>query len=329
MEKDFQTTKEKFSLGLKEIWKGLEYKKSTSRKEMFKYWIFQSLEIAKKTPIAFLMTIVTISVTLFVFTVYLMLIGNLNELLETSHSNLQISVFLRDGIPEGISTALKANIEKLDGVDKVEHWSKDDAMKYFKKIMPENSSILDDLGDVNPLPESLEIFLEKGSNTKHFLVILNKMLTDNRNVEQIQYDSGYASKLLKLMSEFKSLSFCGFCLIFIVSGFIISNTIKLSLWKQQREIEIMKLVGADYNQLRAPYIINGAIQGILGGILSIIMAKIILVIMKGIIVKSDLLSWAETSISFISFFNFILILFVGFGVGVIASYFTVKNFDET
>lgn len=328
MKKEFQTTKEKFSLGLKEIWTGLDNKEEISSKQKFIYWFFQALQIVKKSPVAFLMTILTISVTLLIFTSYLMIVGNLSNFLETSHTNLQVSVFLKDGMPEGILNTLQSAIKKIDGVDKVEHWSKNDAMNYFKEVMPENSVLLDDLDDANPLPESLEIFLKKDANTKQFLVILKKILADNRNIEQIQYDSGYASKLLKIISEFKVLSMGGLFLILIVSGFIISNTIKLSLWQQQREIEIMKFIGADYNQLRVPYMINGAIQGIFGSVLSIIIARFVFTMMKEVVVKSNLLTWGEVSLSFINFFHILCILFVGLIIGIFASYFTVKKFDE-
>ena len=326
--KNFQTTQEKFTLGLKEIWDQLDKISLISKKEKFLNWFLQSMEIVKKTPIVFLMTILTISVTLFIFSSYLMFVNNLDNFLSSSHSNLQVSIYLKDGIKTPEMKALNEKIKNIDSVDRVEYLSKKDAMKYFKEIMPENSAILDGLGEVNPLPASFEVYLKSESDTKSFLLKLKKLLKGNDNIDQIQYDLGYASKILEMLKEFRVLSVFGFILILIVSGFIISNTIRLSLWSQQREIEVMKLVGADFNQLRMPYIINGAVQGILGGILAIFILKIVSSIIKNVVLKSDFLVWVEKSISFITFGDCILILFLGFVIGTLASFITVKNFDE-
>lgn len=328
IEKNFKTSNEKFTLGLKDIWSDLENKVPLTKKEKFLYWFMQSIEISKKTPLIFLMTILTISVTLFVFSAYLMFVNNLDNFLASSHSNLQVSVFLKDKIKKSELKELKNNINNIGDVERIDYLSKDDAMVYFREIMPENSAILDGIEDINPLPASLEVYLKSGSDTKRFLIVLKKMLKGNDNIDQIQYDLGYASKILEVLQEFRVLSFFGFILILVVSGFIISNTIRLSLWEQRREIEVMKLVGADYNQLRMPYVINGAIQGIFGGILAIIILKIVSSIIKNIVLKSDFLVWVEKSIIFISFFDCMLILFLGLIVGVLASFFTVKNFDE-
>ena len=328
IEKNFQTTNEKFTIGLKEIWEDLEKKPIVSKKEKFLYWFFQSLEIIKKTPIIFLMTILTISVSLFIFSSYLMFVNNLDNFLSSSHSNLQVSIYLKDSIKKSDLKALSENIRNIENVDRVDYLSKKAAMKYFKEIMPENSAILDGLGEANPLPASLEVYLKSESDTKNFLLKLKKMLKGDENVDQIQYDLGYASKILEMLKEFRMLSIFGFILILIVSGFIISNTIRLSLWSQQREIEVMKLVGADFNQLRMPYVINGAVQGFLGCFLAIIILSIVSSIIKNVFLKSDFLVWVEKSISFITFGDCVLILFLGFVIGTLASFITVKNFDE-
>lgn len=328
IEKSFQTSKEKYTLGLKDIWSELEKKVVLSNKEKFLYWVYQSAEIVKKTPIIFCMTIITISVTLFIFSSYLMFVNNLDNFLSSSHSNLQVSIFLKDSIKKSKLNTLQASIKDINEVDRLEYLSKEDAMVYFKEIMPENSAILDGLGDVNPLPASLEVYLKSGSDTKRFLVVLKKMLKDDTDIDQIQYDLGYASKILEVLKEFRILSVFGFILILLVSGFIISNTVRLSLWEQRREIEVMKLVGADYNQLRMPYIINGAVQGLLGGALAIIILSVVSSIVKKVVLKSDFLVWVEKSISFITFIDCLLILFLGLIIGMFASFFTVKNFDE-
>ena len=328
IDKNFQTTQEKFTLGLKDIWDGLDKISLISKKEKFLNWFLQSMEIVKKTPIVFLMTILTISVTLFIFSSYLMFVNNLDNFLSSSHSNLQVSIYLNDGIRKTDLKTLRDNIKNIEDVDRVDYLSKKDAMKYFKEIMPENSAILDGLRDVNPLPASLEVYLKAESDTKNFLLKLKKMLKGDENIDQIQYDLGYASKILEMLKEFRVLSVFGFILILVVSGFIISNTIRLSLWSQQREIEVMKLVGADFNQLRMPYIINGAVQGILGGFFAIFILSIVSSIVKNVVLKSDFLVWIEKSISFISFGDCVLILFLGFVIGTLASFITVKNFDE-
>ncbi|MGI6680517.1 MAG: cell division protein FtsX [Bdellovibrionota bacterium] len=328
IEEKFQKSNEKFTLGLKDIWKDLEKKFTITKKEKFLYWVMQSVEIAKKTPVIFLMAILTISFTLFIFSSYLMLVNNLDNFLSSSHSNLQVSIYLKDRIKGKELVKLKSDISAIKDVERIEYLSKKDAMIYFKEIMPENSAILDGLGDINPLPASLEVYLKSKSDTKHFLVALKKMLKGNRNIEEIQYDLGYASKILDVLKEFRIISILGFILILIVSGFIISSTIRLSLWAQQREIEVMKLVGADYNQLRMPYIINGGTQGLLGGVLAIFILSFVSTVIKNVVLKSDFLVWVEKSISFLTFLDCVLILFLGLLIGMLASFFTVRNFDE-
>ncbi len=143
------------------------------------------------------------------------ILNNLDNFLSSSHSNLQVSIYLKDSIKKSDLKALSENIRNIENVDRVDYLSKKAAMKYFKEIMPENSAILDGLGEANPLPASLEVYLKSESDTKNFLLKLKKMLKGDENVDQIQYDLGYASKILEMLKEFRMLSIFGFILILI------------------------------------------------------------------------------------------------------------------
>lgn len=329
IEKGFQKSKEKFSLGLKEIWKGLENKKEDSKKQIAKSMFLQSMTIAKKTPIIYAMTIVTIATCFFIFALYLLLTRNLNETLENSHKDLQISVYFKDNASNRDIKQLSSHVMQIDDVEKIEFLSKKDAMNYFKKIMPQNSSVLEGLEDEeNPFPASIEVFLKKNASKKNTVSIIKKMTKDKDFVDEIIYNSGYAKKILETIHEFRTISRIGFLLILLIAGFIIFNTIKLSMLNQQREIQIMKLIGANLFQLRMPYIINGGLQGLLGGFCSIILLYIFSLSLKAMLVKSLLLSWIENSILFLGFWDWILILFVGFLLGILSSFITVRRFDE-
>ena len=113
-----------------------------------------------------------------------------------------------------------------------------------------------------------------------------------------------------------------------VTALTIASTIELALFARRDEIEIMRLVGATHTFIRIPCMIDGMVQGLLSGIVSLLGLWGVYRFLEGARLKSEILSTLLPQLSFVSFFSVFLLIATGILVGVLGSYFAARKFAK-
>jgi cell division transport system permease protein len=197
-----------------------------------------------------------------------MIIYNLTNIVSRFEDEVHIVSYLKDEFESGHEN-IKKNIENLKGVQKVSYRTKEEALESFKSSLGKNDRFLDDIPG-NPLPASFEIRLEKGSQNKNMISNISSSLKTMGIFDDISYGQEWIEHFHNFLNVFKIIGMAiggGFLLAAV---FIISNTIKLTIYARKEEIEILKLVGATDNFIKAPFFIEGIIQGFCGAVISIV-----------------------------------------------------------
>ena len=185
----------------------------------------------------------TVAVSLFIFGMFLMLVLNMNKMAESLESQVQINVYLEEGTTSSEIRSLEAELNDMQGVEQVTFVSKDEAMERFKERLGDQSSILDALDDTNPLPDGFEVMITQ----PELVETAAKNIEQHKNVESAKYGQDVMEHLFDIT---RLIRFFGLVLMLFLAGatlFIISNTIRLTVFARRKEIAIMKYVGAFYD----------------------------------------------------------------------------------
>jgi cell division transport system permease protein len=213
--------------------------------------------------------VLTIAIALLLVGAFALVVGNMQGLLASFGEDLQVTAYLDPGLPEEDQRSLAQRAATIEGVERVEWVTKQEAWERFGKSLG-GASLLEGL-DENPLPASLEIHLLPGQRTPAGLAILEEALDGLEGVDELargqEWVEGYARAAALVRSAAIGLG----GVLGIAALLIVANTIRLALYSRKDELEILSLVGASRTFVRIPFILEGTLQGALGGILAVVL----------------------------------------------------------
>ena len=206
----------------------------------------------------------TVAVSLFVLGVFLILVMNMNRMASTLESQVQISVYLQDDLSRQDRLDLQSDIEKMQGIDTVKFVDKDEAKERLAERLGDQKYLLEALGDKNPLPDAFELTVAQPDMVETAAKAIERM----EGVESAKYGQDVVEHLFDIT---RLMRIFGLVLMVLLAGatiFIISNTIRLTVFARRKEIAIMKYVGATDWFIRWPFLMEGIVLGFIGGIIA-------------------------------------------------------------
>ena len=211
----------------------------------------------------------TIVASLLILGAFLLLFGNLNNWLQRWGSALSMSVYLKDGTSEYKRDKIYSFIRGLPGAEIKQYISKKGAMDDLSAALGDEAGFLKRL-TVNPLPASYEVIFQTKDGLEANPEKIKGELEKLDGVEDVQYSKEWLRKLEGLMDIVRLIGFIIGGLLCLCVVFIVTNTIKLTIYSRKDEIEILKLVGATDWFVKLPFLLEGMIQGILGGVFAVL-----------------------------------------------------------
>lgn len=200
-----------------------------------------------------------------------MVVFNLNKMADTLESQVQISVYLKDNLSQKEIDDTESQLKNLNGIQSIVYTSREEAMTKFRDRLGDQQFLLDALEGTNPLPNAFSLTVTSPQEVKSIADTANKLDT----VEATTYSQDIINHLFNLTHLIR---FIGIALIILLLGaaiFIISNTIRLTVFARRKEIAIMKYVGATDWFIRWPFLLEGIILGLVGGGIAAICLRII------------------------------------------------------
>ncbi len=192
------------------------------------------------------------------------IIININSFVEGAQDQFEeITIYLQDGLDSEAKANLLIDIEGIIGVKKVTYLSKEDALIRWKYEWGDKAYLLDGL-DSNPLPDSVIVTLNNLSASDSVVKVLDTL----SGVEDIKFYKDVIDKILGASRFIRTLGFGIIVILLIVSTLIITNTIKLAVNSRDREINIMKYVGATNWYIKRPFMIEGTVLGLVGALIA-------------------------------------------------------------
>lgn len=274
-----------------------------------------------------LASIATMAACIFLFGLFFSVVTNFRAMVRTAEEGVAVTVFFEKGIEQKKIDEIEKQIKKRPEVARYQYVSAEDAWEEFQKdYFKGDTDAAEGFADDNPLADSahFEIYMNDISMQKALVAHL-KTLEGVREVHQSEVAANTLSDLNALIGYIS----VGIILILIaVAIFLISNTIRTGISVRREEIAIMKLIGATDNFVRAPFIVEGVVIGLIGSILPLILLYFL---------YSSVVSYVEEKFVFLSsMLDFlpagqvfkVLIptgLLLGVGVGFLGSRITTKR----
>lgn len=228
-------------------------------------------------------TIIVIAVIIFIFNIILAIQYIGNEALRSLSERVDIVIYLRDDADEYSAQQMADAISKIDGVKMVKFTSKEEALDIIAKTHPQTAEFLKKFDIRNPLPPSISITTlsaEDQQNVQKYLEnsdyknLMQNYVTDESS-GQAQILSAVGKNLANISRFVKQLIFW-IILVFVIGGtLVIINAIQLTIYTRRHEIHIMRLVGATPTFIRAPFIFEGILYGVIAVVLSFIFLLVI------------------------------------------------------
>jgi len=269
-----------------------------------------------------LVTIFTISLSILVASVFLLFFENAGRVIEAWNQGGRVMIYLKDNFTMDMMPELKDRINGLGNIREIIFISKDEALDRLKKEILFNSDFLRTLQE-NPLPDAFEIKMKSYSSLEEVEAFAQK-IKEIEIVEDVEYGQGWLGKFLKIFTLFKITGYAMCSLFFLVALFITSNTVRLAFYSRKIEVEVMRLVGATETFIKAPFYVEGILQGFFGGVLGLVILLITyLMISSGL--TQHLSSYIYFDIRFLSINTIILIIFISTFLGWFGCYLSLKQ----
>lgn len=214
-----------------------------------------------------LASITCILITLLIVSISIILSAVVNNFTNNVKKDLTIVVFLDRDITKERTAEIKNELKAISNIDTIEFRSKTEIAKSMMEQYETYKDILKDYDEKDlPLQDTYLIKVKEvekiGDTAKKIDTILN--------VESVQYGAGMVEQLVDIFQTVKYVSIGVVLALIIVTIFLISNTIKITIFSRRKEIEIMRLVGASNLNIKIPFLFEGLFLGLFGSIIPIL-----------------------------------------------------------
>lgn len=265
-------------------------------------------------------SVITVMTALILLGFSVFFLANTSNLATVFESQVEIAVFINDNQNSEQVIDLRNQVQVIEGVDTVEITTKEDAIVQFQQSIG-SSSLLEDLGDINPFPDKLTVMATDVTLVEG----IANQIADMNGIDKVRYGQGFLENLIQLTQWLRWLGIAVVGAFAFASFLLISLNIKSNVNSRENEIRIMRLVGASNAFIKWPFFIEGLLLGFIGGVLAIgIVGAAYVWFLQYMISAVAFLPIVADQMFIISVLS--LMLIGGMTMGALASAFSVRRF---
>ena len=238
------------------------------------YIVDEAIRTVKRHKGLTSISVIIMSLSLLMLAVFLLATDNLLKLVSETQQEMKLYVYLDDRAGQDTIEQLYKTILTQMEVSSVEFVSKDDALAEFKTQLGEDAELLSALR-TNPLPNSFWVVPKEEYKSRDAIVGLAERFGQLRGVEEVRYGKEFLDKFDSIVKGIYTIDIVVGFIVIMSAVFIIANAVRLTVISRKKTIEILKLVGATNPFIVAPFIIEGAFQGGVAAVLSLVLLRIV------------------------------------------------------
>jgi len=224
----------------------------------------------RRAPLLSVLSVTTIAFSLFTIGLFGLVAVNLREALRGIEERVEIVAYIFRGTPAETIAIATQDIAAFPEVSDVSYVSEEEALRQARSELVEFRDAYRDL-QVNPLPASIEVRMKDGQRDAATVSRVAQRLRGFGFIDDVRFGRDWVQKLDQLRNLTGLVGLVIGLAFAAVAVVIIGVTIRLTILQRAREISIMRLVGATNWFIRGPFLLEGALKGLLGGLLSLVL----------------------------------------------------------
>ena len=228
----------------------------------------EALLAFRRAPLLSALSVTTIAFSLFVVGLFGLVAVNLQRALTSVAERVEVVAYVLPGTPIEASALALKDIEAFPEVQSATYVSEEQALTRASAELAEFKDVFREL-ERNPLPASIEVKLKPGYRNAAHVNVVAERLRGFGFVEDVRFGRDWVEKLDRLRQIAAAVGLVVGAAFAVVAIIIIGTTIRMAVLQRSREIAIMRLVGATDGFVRRPFLLQGAIKGMLGGVAAV------------------------------------------------------------
>jgi cell division transport system permease protein len=222
----------------------------------------------RSSPLPSAVAVVTIAVSLFLIGLFALLLANMGGILERFGREVRLTVYVADGVGADGERALLQRVRREQGVEKAEAVSKQEALERFRLRLGGEAALLEGLEE-NPLPASIEVELAPGERSAEGLARVAERLAALPGAAEVSHGHAWVEGYARALSLLRAAALAIGGVLALAALVIVTNTIRLAVYARRDEIDILMLVGATRTFVAIPFLLEGLVQGVAGGLVAL------------------------------------------------------------
>ena len=216
-----------------------------------------------------ILSMLTIAMGLLVITLMVSTVYNVNLFARKLPERFFVVAYLGDRVNEKQAQDIITSLAERSGIEKVKYVSKAEALKELRASLKDAEYVLEGLNE-NPLPASIEIRFKKEAMGPELVKTFVNSLKKIEGIEDVQYGERFLLSIHSLKTAMETIGLILTMVTICGIVFICYSTVKILFYRRKEEIETLKLLGATRAFIRTPFVIEGAVIGVVGGVLSML-----------------------------------------------------------
>jgi cell division transport system permease protein len=226
----------------------------------------EALTASRRAPLLSALGVVTIAFSLFAFGLFGLVAINIRKALDQVEERVEVRAFVSDSTDiESVAAAMK-DIGDFPEVARVDYVSQEKALERARKEMGEFADVF----EAGVLPASIEVHLRPGMRSPAIVKSVADRMKTYQFIDDVRYGEEWVDKLYRMRTIATVAGIALGVAFAAVAVIIIGATIRMTVLARAREISIMRLVGATDMFVRLPFLIDGLVKGVLGGLLALV-----------------------------------------------------------
>ena len=227
----------------------------------------EALTASRRAPLLSALGVITIAFSLFAFGLFALVAINIRKALDQVEERVEVRAFLGDSADiEQVAAAMK-DIGEFPEVSRVDYVSQEQALERARKEMGEFADVF----EAGVLPASIEVHLRPGQRSPAMVKMVADKIKTYHFVDDVRYGEEWVEKLYKMRNIATVAGIALGVAFAAVAVIIIGATIRMTVLARAKEIAIMRLVGATDMFIRLPFLLDGLVKGVLGGLLALLL----------------------------------------------------------
>ena len=218
--------------------------------------------LQKTWPTQF-MTLMTVSLSVLIFSFFFLIYTNMIKAGERLGDDLRLTIYLEEEPVLEMQEQLVRKITNFSPVEEIKFTSRKDAYERLSEQLGDNVDVLDDL-DPSFLPPSIEVYPKKDLSTLTQIKRFSEYLSTLPGAVKVQYGQEWVERFNYFTKLLQIVVILSGSLLILTTAFMVAYTIRLAVVARQGELEILRLLGATNGYIRTPFLIEGFLQGLLG-----------------------------------------------------------------